>query len=286
MDVRSIASVSLIVGAVYLLSPSLPSAQQAAPAPPTAYNLAKQQLAAGKQVGCPTILTPEPDAYCAIANSGAACTWIEMQHSTMTYGDIATMLRACGKSKAAPMIRVPDATESDIQKATDIGAIGIIIPTVDTPEKAAAAVKWAKYPPVGRRSQGTNQAGFLWGTNYRQTANDNMMIVVQIETVEGVNAVEKIAAVPGVDVVFAASTDIGSFSGHPYGGPTRKGDAVFEGLITKVHDGTLKAGKVLGGPIVWADRPDFRFLQGPGPAAFIQAGAQAVLGATYVAPAK
>ncbi len=53
-----------------------------------------------------------------------------------------------------PFIRVPDATESDIQKATDIGALGIIVPTVDTVEKAEAAVKWAKYPPQGQAQPG------------------------------------------------------------------------------------------------------------------------------------
>ncbi len=84
-----------------------------------------------------------------------------MQHSPLTYGDVARNgHRACRGSSAVPFIRVPDATESDIQKATDIGALGIIVPTVDTVEKAEAAVKWSKYPPQGRRSQ-------AWGNTER-----------------------------------------------------------------------------------------------------------------------
>jgi 2-keto-3-deoxy-L-rhamnonate aldolase RhmA len=281
---RSLTSSSAL--AIVGLIASASAQQPSAPAAQPSYNFTKQQLAAGKKIGCATIYTPDADTYCAIANSGATCTWIEMQHSVMTYGEIAAMVRACPRARATPMLRVPDATEADIQKATDLGVLGIIVPTVDTPEKAATAVRYSKYPPTGRRSQGTSQARTIWGDHYRQSANDNMMVIVQIETVEGVNAIDKIAAVPGVDVVFAASTDIGSFSGHPYGGPQRKGDAVFEGLITKIHDATLKAGKILGGPIAWIDRPDFRFLQAPAPSAFIGAGASTVLGTTYVPPAK
>jgi 2-keto-3-deoxy-L-rhamnonate aldolase RhmA len=242
------------------------------------YNTAKQKLLDGQQVICATVSSPDLDAYCAVANSGADCTWIEMQHSTMTYYQVGEMIGRCGRSTAIPMIRVPDATEGDIQKATDLGALGIIVPTVDTVEKTQAAVKWAKFPPVGRRSQGGNQAGRIWGSNYRQTANDNMMVIIMIETPDGVAVADKIAAVPGVDVVFAASTDLGSFSGHPYSGAERKGDAVYEGLVTKIHDSVLAAGKKLGGPLAWRERHGFTFFQGPGLAAMVQAGAPIVLG--------
>ena len=119
------------------------------------YNTAKQKLVAGKPIFGATMFSPDPNIYCAVANAGYDFLWIEMQHSPLTYGDVAKMIWACRGSAAVPFIRVPDATESEIQKATDIGALGIIVPTVDTVEKAEAAVKWAKYPPVGRRSQGS-----------------------------------------------------------------------------------------------------------------------------------
>ena len=124
-----------------------------------------------------TIFSPDPNIYCAAANSGYDFTWIEMQHSPLTFGDVAHMIWACRGASAMPFIRVPDATESDIQKATDIGAIGIIVPTVDTVEKAEAAVKWARYPPQGRRSQGNGQYGQLWGNDYRQISGTTMMLV-------------------------------------------------------------------------------------------------------------
>jgi 2-keto-3-deoxy-L-rhamnonate aldolase RhmA len=230
---------------------------------------------AGKQIVGVTISSPDPNIYCAVANAGYDFLWIEMQHSPLTYGDVAKMIWACRGTAATPFIRVPDATESEIQKATDIGALGIIVPTVDTVEKAEAAVKWAKYPPQGRRSQGTGQYGALWGSDYHQTINDNMLVVIMIETPLGVDNAEKIAAVPGVDVIFAASTDLGNFSGY------KQGDPQYEKMVTRIHDVTLKAGLKLGGPQAWkGNRGGFTFFQAPGETMLLRLGAQVNLGGT------
>ena len=235
------------------------------------YNTAKIKLQQGKPIVGATVFSPDPNMYCAMANSGFDFTWIEMQHSPLTYEDVARMIYACRGSSAMPFIRVPDATESDIQKATDIGALGIIVPTVDTVEKAQAAVRWAKYPPAGRRSMGSGQYGALWGNDYRQTANDNMIVVIMIETPIGVENAAKIADVPGIDVIFAASTDLGNFSGYKIGDPQ------YEAMVTRIHDVTLKSGIKLGGPLMWKDRPGFTFFQGPGETALIKSGADVTL---------
>jgi 2-keto-3-deoxy-L-rhamnonate aldolase RhmA len=238
---------------------------------PKIYNTAKQKLLDGKQVVGGTVFSPDPAMYCAMANAGFDFLWIEMQHSPLTYRDVARMIFACRGSAGMPFIRVPDATESDIQKATDIGALGIIVPTVDTVEKAEAAVRWTKYPPFGRRSQGGGQYRELWGSDYRQTANDNMMVVIMIETPEGVANAEKIAAVPGIDVLFAASTDLGNFSGH------KQGEPPYEALVTRIRDVTLARGLKLGGPLAWRNRSGYSFFQGPGESVLINAGAQGIL---------
>ena len=249
-----------------------------AAAPGTFYNTVKQKLLEGKQVVCATVSSPEPDAYCAVANSGFDCTWIEMQHSTLNYDQVANMVWNCKGSSAIPMIRVPDATDGDIQKATDLGALGIIVPMVDTIEKGRAAVNYAKYPPIGRRRQGGGQHSRIWGGSYRKTANDNIMVVLMIENPAGVAIADQLAAIPGVDVVFAASSDLGSFSGFPPTGPDRKGNPQYEALVTSIHDATLKAGKSLGGPLNWKDRHGYTFFQGPGLGAMVNAGAPIVLG--------
>src|ERR1043166_3167064 len=193
------------------------------------YNTAKKKLMEGKQIVGVTISSPDPNIYCAAANAGYDYTWIEMQHSPLKYSDVAKMIWACRGASGMPFIRVPDATEGEIQKATDIGALGIIVPTVDTVEKAQAAVKWAKYPPIGRRSMGGGQYRALWGDDYRQTINENMAVVIMIETPLGVANAKEIASVPGIDVIFAASTDLGNFSGY------RQGDPQYEALVTTIH---------------------------------------------------
>jgi 2-keto-3-deoxy-L-rhamnonate aldolase RhmA len=235
------------------------------------YNTAKAKLAAGKPITGATVFSPDPNMYCAVANSGYDFTWIEMQHSPLTFEDVARMIWACRGASAMPFVRVPDATESDIQKATDIGALGIIVPTVDTVEKAQAAVKWAKYPPQGRRSMGNGQYGALYGSNYRQTANDNMLVCIMIETPIGVDNAEKIASVPGIDVIFAASVDLGNFSGH------KQGDPEYDALVKRIHDVTLAHGIKLGGPQAWNNRPGFTFFQGPGETQLIRIGAKSNL---------
>ncbi len=236
------------------------------------FNTVKEKLAAGERVVGGTVSTPDPDIYCAMANSGFDFIWIEMQHSPLTYTDVARMIWACKDAPAIPFIRVPDATEGDIQKATDIGALGIIVPMVDNADKIRNAVTFAKYPPMGKRSQGGGQYRALWGNDYRSAANDNIMIIAMIESPAGVENAAEIAGVPGVDVVFAASSDLGSFSGK------RQGDPEYEALVTAIEVGTLGADRLLGGPLAWmSTRAPYRFFQGPGTSSLIRRGASLVL---------
>jgi 2-keto-3-deoxy-L-rhamnonate aldolase RhmA len=258
---------SILIALIALARAAAVHAQES----PNIYNTVKIKLAQGKPVTGATIYSPDPNMYCAVANSGYDFTWIEMQHSPLTFEDVSHMIWACRGATAMPFVRVPDATESDIQKATDIGALGIIVPTVDTVEKAEAAVKWAKYPPLGRRSMGSGQYGALYGKDYRATANANMAVVIMIETPIGVENAEKIASVPGVDVIFAASVDLGNFSGH------KQGDREYEALVKRIHDVTLAHGIRLGGPQSWNTKPGFTFFQGPGETQLIRIGAKANL---------
>jgi|TARA_B110000879_G_scaffold59206_1_gene83198 2-keto-3-deoxy-L-rhamnonate aldolase RhmA len=236
------------------------------------FNTVKTKLAAGQQVIGGTVSTPDPDIYCAMANSGYDYIWIEMQHSHLGYTDVARMIWACKDAPAIPFIRVPDATEGDIQKAVDIGALGIIVPMVDTAGKMERAVRFAKYPPIGRRSQGGGQYGAIWGRDYRAAANDNIMIIAMIETEEGTAAADEIAQVDGVDLVFVASSDLSSFSGR------RQGDPVYENLVTRIKTETTNAGKYVGGPSAWMNTRDgYQFFQGPGTSALIRAGVRVTL---------
>lgn len=260
--------------ALLLAAGSVASAQEAPPdRPGRIFNTVKQKLAAGKQVVGGTVQVPDPDTYCAMATSGFDFLWIEMQHSPMSYQNVAHMIMACKGAPAMPFIRVPDATEGDIQKAVDMGAVGIIIPMVEDIQKVRNAIKFAKYPPVGKRSQGGGQYGALWGPDYRQIANENIMIVAMIESPAGVKIAKEIANTPGVDVVFIASTDLASFSG------LKQGEPGYEALVTTILDTTLSAGKKVAGPLAWkSTRKGYTFFQGPGEATLLKSGVKLALG--------
>ena len=149
------------------------------------YNKAKELLFQDKQVTSYTVSSYNPDAVLR-GRKHFDFVWFEMQHSTMSWDEVRRMMLACPGVGAAPMVRMPDALESSIQKATDIGAVGIIVPTVDDALEARDAARFSRYPPVGRRSSGGGSFGQVWpGVNYRATINDNMLVTVMIETLEG-----------------------------------------------------------------------------------------------------
>jgi len=214
----------------------------AALAQPALYNTVKQKLMEGKQVFSFTQMKFDIAGYCEAAKH-YDYTWFEMQHSTLEFKDVEAMIAACPHAGAIPMIRLPDAQEWHIQHATDIGALGVIVPTVDDVDRAREAAKWSRYPPVARRSSGSGQARTIWGINginYAKTVNDNMLVVVMIETPTGVANAYDIASVPGIDVVIIGNNDLSVFSGFA------QTDDRYQMLMNKVHDDTLRAGKIFG----------------------------------------
>jgi len=242
------------------------------------WNPVKAKLKAGGRVTGGTVFSStDPLTYCAMANAGYDFIWTEMQHNDRDWNQAAKMWRTCPHAKAVPGVRLAYADEREIQHATDAGALVIVVPTVDSVEEAIEARNWTYFPPLGRRSQGGGQ-GFdasMWGNvpgGYRATANDNIVLILMIETLEGVKNAHAIAKVPGVDAVFAASGDLGNFSGYAQGTPD------YERLINVVHDAAIAGGKRLCGPWAWRDRPDFTCFQNGSETAAIAAGVAAELG--------
>ena len=180
------------------------------------WNSAKEMLFGGKQVTSYTISNFDADFYCEVRKH-YGFVWFEMQHSTMSWDDVAKMIAACpGPDGAAPMIRMPDQLESSIQKATDLGAIGLIFPTIRDGHQALEAARYSRFPPFGRRSSGSGQAGTVWAGvpgGYQNTFNDNMLVVVMLETLDGIFNADEIAATFGVDVVIQGNNDLARFSG-------------------------------------------------------------------------
>ena len=219
----------------------------------------------------------DPATYCAMANAGYDFIWTEMQHNDRDWDAAARMWRTCPHAKAVPGVRLAYADEREIQHATDAGALVIVVPTVDTVAEATIARDFTYFPPLGKRSNGGGQAfgPEMWGSvpgGYRATINDNIVLIVMIETLEGIKNAHEIASIPGITAVFAASGDLGNFSGYAQGTPD------YERLINVVHDATLAAGKRLCGPFAWRDRADFTCFQAGSETAAIARGVAAELG--------
>ncbi|MES1166079.1 MAG: aldolase/citrate lyase family protein [Verrucomicrobiota bacterium] len=227
------------------------------------YNRAKAKLLDGKQVFGHSITHLDVDSYCRLAPH-YDLTWFDIQYGLMTFADIQRMLEACPRAGAAPMLRLPDAREGDIQRALDIGILGIVVPSVDDAAKARQAAIGTRFPPVARRGSGDTIGGpaaLQWGplappgSNYRRSINDNTLVIAMIESVEAVNNALEIASTPGIDVLFMGNKDLQEFSGFP------RADDRFQDLLIQTRNAAYQAGKFWGN--VLGDRnklwPDSRF---------------------------
>jgi 2-keto-3-deoxy-L-rhamnonate aldolase RhmA len=249
-----------------------------APAGSKIWNPVKLKMMQGAKVTGGTLFSAtDPAIYCAMASAGYDFIWTEMQHSPRDWDQAARMWRTCPHAGAVPGARVAFANEREIQHATDSGALVIVVPTVDTVQEAIEARDWTYFPPLGRRSAGGGQAfdSTMWGGvpgGYRNTVNDNIVLILMIETLEGLKNADEIARVPGVTALFAASGDLGNFTGYRQGSPD------YERAINIVHDATVKAGIRLCGPFAWRDRPDFSCFQAGSETAAIARGVAAELG--------
>jgi len=233
-----------------------------APADAEVWNTAKQKILAGEHLIGGTVRSPDSRIYCAMAESGAwDFIWVEMQHDQTGWESLAAMYRECPHAPAVPGVRIAETTEREIQHALDAGAMVLVVPTIDTAEEAEEAVKWTMFPPVGRHSAGGGQFSNFYADvpgGYRPTFNDNIVLILMIETLEGVENVEEIAKVEGVDALFIASGDLGNFSGY------RQGDAEYESLVDRIVAAAEANGKQVCGPLAWrTEREGFTCFQGP-----------------------
>jgi len=239
---------------------------------PEIWSPAKRKLLEGGPLIGGTVRATDPRTYCAMAAAGYDFIWVEMQHEAISWEQVARFWRTC-PGPAAPGARVAYADEREIQHATDMGAAVIVVPTVDSVEEAQEAVNWTYFPPIGRRSAGGGQgASEIWNNvpgGYRQTWNDNVVLLLMIETLEGVENAREIAKLPGVTGLFAASGDLGNFSGFG------EGDPEYEALITEITTAAKEAGIHACAPLRWADRPDFTCFQAGHEAANIRRGVAA-----------
>ncbi|MGD8243489.1 MAG: aldolase/citrate lyase family protein [Desulfobacterales bacterium] len=198
----------------------------------------------GSQPLVGTVLTlPSAAVAEVLAEVGYDWFFVDGEHAPLGIDALVAILQAA-QHRCPCLVRVPANEEAWIKRALDAGADGIIAPLVNSPETARQVVAWSKYPPEGRRSVGGGRAHGYGRTfdRYLQTANQRIAVIVQIEHVDGVRAIEAILDVAGIDAVFIGPYDLSGSLGKP----GRIDDPEVQAHIRDVRDACLRRGKPLG----------------------------------------
>ena len=180
-------------------------------------NLLKRRLAAGgRALGCWLDMV-SPLAAEIVALAGYDCVMIDHEHGPGSLMEAIGQIHAISGTSASPLMRVPWNDPVTIKRALDLGVEGLMIPAVSSAEEARAAVAACRYPPAGVRgaAYGAIRASRygLDRDDYRERVNDNLLLICQIETLQGVEAIPDIARVPGVDVLFFGPYDLSGSAG-------------------------------------------------------------------------
>lgn len=134
---------------------------------------------------------------------------IDMQHGLIGYSDVVPMLQGLSMSDTTATVRVPWNEPGIIGKVLDAGAMAVIVPMVNTAEECEAAMRRGMYAPRGSRSSGPIRAQPLEGPEYAEVANDHVLIIPMIETVEAVENIDAILSVDGVRAIYVGPMDLG-----------------------------------------------------------------------------
>ena len=158
-----------------------------------------------------------PTAAEVLGNAGFDWIAIDIEHTDIGITSLAAILRGMHGRGPAPIARVATNGIMDIRRALDVGAAGVLVPFVNTAEEARQAVAAAKYPPLGVRGFSFSRAND-WGVAFdadAASANERTAVIVMIESKQGVEHIDEIVAVPGVDAVFIGPYDLSGSYGIP-----------------------------------------------------------------------
>ncbi len=172
------------------------------------------------QAGEPSIGTwlslPSPEAAEYVAELGLDWLVVDTEHNPIDITTLARMFMAMRTSGIAPMVRVPWNSPEHVKRVLDAGAWGIVFPMVNSREEAELAVEASRYHPLGNRSVGGGRHGMSFettGKEYYEHANEQVLVVVQIEHIRGVENADGILGVPGVDACFIGPNDLAASMG-------------------------------------------------------------------------
>lgn len=228
---------------------------------PLKAKLAKNQQTFGCWVTLAHPLIPE-----ILAPAGFDWLAVDMEHSSIDISSLLPIIISIEHNGMVPLVRVGENNPNFIKRVMDAGAYGVIVPNVNTPDEARAAVSAVKYPPRGTRGVGLYRAQ-CYGRKfeeYKKWLAKESVVIVQIEHIDAVDCIDEIFAVPGIDAFLIGPYDLSGSMGMP-GALTH---SRVEKAITRVMEAARKRGIPAGYHSVSADplmarrriKQGFRFL--------------------------
>jgi len=170
--------------------------------------LKQGELALGAWLNFPGIATAR-----VMAQLGFDWLVVDMEHSAQSATLMADMVATIADGgTCAPLVRVPNNSVEWFKWALDAGAWGVVVPMVNSREEVHRALDYSKYPPLGNRSIGGTFGPYGFGTtdwpDYAKVANDEIMVIVQIESAQALQNLDEILSVSGIDVAFIGPNDL------------------------------------------------------------------------------
>lgn len=160
-----------------------------------------------------------PDSGVTELLAGCGFDWLllDTEHTSVGLGDLTAMMQATAPYPVTPIVRVGWNDAVEIKRVLDLGCQTILVPYVQSADEARAAVAAARYAPAGTRGVAGSTRASRFGAirDYIATANDEICVLVQVESAEAVEQIEEIAAVDGVDGIFVGPADLSASMGLP-----------------------------------------------------------------------
>lgn len=194
-----------------------------------------------------------------VGRSGYDFVVVDLEHGYGGRGDTVSQLQSVTASGSTPLVRVPSARSDAIGWALDMGAAGIVVPRVETVEEVRAAEAATRYAARRGAAPSARAASFGQDAAYRAEADDRRLLAIQIETAEALEAVDAIAAVEGVDVLFVGPADLGRTLGLTAGPDHPRLLAAAETIAAAAKRAGLAAGVYLDDPALIATYASFGY---------------------------
>ena len=173
-------------------------------------NAIKEKLRAGRATVGTWVSMGNPDVAEELSMFGFDWLTFDLEHGLMTIPDAQRMMQAMNGTNCVPLVRVPINEPVYFKWVLDIGAQGVVVPYVNTKEEASAAVRSCLYPPQGVRGCGPRRASHYYTdlASYVKHSNEDVLVVLMIESQAALDNLDEILSVPGVDAVFIGPDDL------------------------------------------------------------------------------